>query len=164
MYIRPIRSADADRLTALYDRLSGKTVYQRFFTLLRRLPPDWAQFLATVDYVRRLALVAVDERDPDGDVIAVARYESEEGDSAPEVAFVVQDEWQTRGLGTLMFCKLLAEGRARGIEEFRAYVLAENSRMLHLITCLTDVRDRKLDRGVVELRFSFPKRDAKPGG
>ena len=162
VHIRPIRPDDADRLTTFYDRLSQQTAYQRFFSVMRRLPPDWARFLANVDYVHRLALVAVDEKDPQGHVIAVARYEAIGGPAKAEVAFVVQDQWQNRGLGTFLFCKLLAAGRARGIDEFQALVLADNPRMLDLITRLTDVRDRKLDSGVVELRFTVREPHAAP--
>ncbi len=53
--IRPIRPEDAPGLVAAYDRLSAHSAYQRFFSVRRRLPPDWAQFLATVDYRQRLA-------------------------------------------------------------------------------------------------------------
>jgi RimJ/RimL family protein N-acetyltransferase len=153
VFVRPIRPDDADRLVALYDRLSQHTAYQRFFQVMRRLPPDWARFLATVDYVRRLALVAVDDRDPEGKVIAVARYEPMGPTEAAEVAFVVQDAWQNRGLGTFLFCTLLEAARARGIDEFQAMVLADDHRILDLITRLTHVHDRRIDSGVVELRF-----------
>jgi len=59
--IRPIRPDDEPRLVDLYGRLSEHTAYQRFFTLMRRLPPSWFHFFANVDYRNRLALVA--ERD-----------------------------------------------------------------------------------------------------
>ena len=85
--IRPIRPDDADRLVALYSRLSLDTRYHRFFSAMRRLPPDWARFLATVDYRRRLALVAEADALDDPDVIGVARYESEKNGDAVEVAF-----------------------------------------------------------------------------
>ena len=55
--LRPIRSEDQDRLIAFYDRLSRHTAYQRFFTVMKRLPPDWAHLLANVDYQSRLALI-----------------------------------------------------------------------------------------------------------
>jgi RimJ/RimL family protein N-acetyltransferase len=152
--IRPIRPDDADRLVALYDRLSQRSAYQRFLHVMRRLPPDWARFLADVDYVRRLALVAVDEKDPEGNVIAVARYEPMGTPGLVEVAFVVQDAWQNRGLGTFLFCTLLEAARARGVDQFQAMVLANNGRMLDLITRLTDVRERRIDGGVVDLRFT----------
>lgn len=49
----PIRLEGKHQLTDLYARLSSETVYQRFFTVIARLPPDWARILANVDYDRR---------------------------------------------------------------------------------------------------------------
>ena len=63
---------------------------------MQRLPPDWARFLANVDYESRLALVVESPDDPDT-LIAVARYEPAGEPGAAEVAFVVQDGWQDRG-------------------------------------------------------------------
>ena len=57
--LRPIRPEDESALTALYERLSPQTAYQRFFTVMRRLPPDWAHILANVDYDRRMAIAAI---------------------------------------------------------------------------------------------------------
>jgi RimJ/RimL family protein N-acetyltransferase len=151
--IRPIRSDDAPRLIALYDRLSRDTAYQRFFSAMRRLPPDWARMLATVDYQRRLALVAEDAGAADGDVIAVARYEPSGSPDSAEVAFVVQDDWQERGLGTMMFLDLLRAAEARGIRRFCAYVLGDNRRMLDMIGRYGDVERRKIESGVVEIVF-----------
>ena len=81
--IRPIRPDDEPRLVDLYERLSRHTAYQRFFTVLRRLPADWYHFFANVDYVRRLALVAERETVAGVQLIGVGRYEpAEEPDTA----------------------------------------------------------------------------------
>jgi RimJ/RimL family protein N-acetyltransferase len=144
--IRPILPEDEPRLAALYDRLSRHTAYQRFFTVMKRLPPDWAHFLANVDYRRRLALVA--EHEP-GELIAVARYEPTDREDTAEIAFVVQDGWQDRGLGTILLGDLLQAAEARGVHRFCAYVLADNTRMLDLLLRFTDVLERKVESGVV---------------
>jgi GNAT superfamily N-acetyltransferase len=142
--IRPIRPDDAQGLVDLYARLSRHTAYQRFFTIMKRLPPDWAAILATVDYERRLALVA--ERD--GEVVGVARWEpTGDRDDTVEVAFVVQDGWQNRGLGTWLLLDLLAAAQTRHHQRFVAYVLADNTRMLDLITRFTDVEQRRIESG-----------------
>src|SRR5437899_2394634 len=70
--IRPIRPDDEPCLSELYDRSSRDTRYQRFFTVMRRLPPDWAHFLANVDYVRRFALVVEDVTAPATSLFGVA--------------------------------------------------------------------------------------------
>jgi RimJ/RimL family protein N-acetyltransferase len=163
--LRPIRPDDAPRLVELYGRLSQHTAYQRFFTVMKRLPPDWARFLAAVDYRRRLALVVEDPRD--AALIAVARYEPTERADTAEVAFVVVDAWQGRGIGRRLLDELLSAAEARGVRRFRAYVLADNARMLRLLRGHTRVDEGRLDAGVVELTFrrrraEAPARDPSP--
>jgi RimJ/RimL family protein N-acetyltransferase len=149
--LRPIRPGDAPALTQLYDRLSPESAYQRFFAVMRRLPPDWARILADVDHDRRAAIVAAG---PDGELIGVARYGTEPGADAAEIAVVVQDAWQGRGLGTILLSALLDHAVSRGITKFLAYVLADNHRMLRLIGRQGVVTERSHDQGIVSLRFT----------
>jgi RimJ/RimL family protein N-acetyltransferase len=151
--LRLIRPDDEPRLIALHDRLSAQTAYQRFFTVMRRLPTNWAHFLANVDYRARLALV-IERQDAGGpELIAVARYEPTAEAGTAEVAFVVQDAWQGKGLGRLLLQELLAAAEARGIRKFRAYVMAENRRMLQLLSRHTKVVERRRDGSVVDVFF-----------
>jgi RimJ/RimL family protein N-acetyltransferase len=174
--LRPIRADDASALTALYDRLSPESAYQRFFTVMGRLPPDWARILASVDGDRRAAIVAVS---PDDQLVGVARYSCDPGSPGSpglpgleeaEIALVVQDGWQGRGLGTILLSALLAHGEGRGVTRFRAYVLATNDRMLRLIAKVGLIAERSLDQGVVSLRFTRrptgegQPAESRPGG
>ena len=159
-HIRPIRPDDEPRLVDLYERLSRHTAYQRFFTVMRRLPNDWYHFFANVDYVRRLALVAERETVAGFQLIGVGRYEPSEEPDAAEVALVVEDGWQGRGLGALLLEAVLAAAAARGIRRFRAYVLADNHRMLRLLATRTLVEERKTEEGVTGLRFRRGAADA----
>jgi len=151
--MRPVRPDDEPRLVELYDHLSQDSRYQRFFSVMRRLPPDWAHFLANVDYIRRFALVVEAPGDPDT-LIAVARYESTSQPDSAEVAFAVQDAWQNRGLGTVLFRELLEAARGNGIRRFCAWVLGNNRRMLDLIVRLGKIQQRSFAQGVVELTFT----------
>ncbi len=125
VWLRPIRPDDAPRLIALYGRLSTRSAYQRFFTVMKRLPPDWAQVFATVDFQRRLAIVAERETPMGSELIGVGRYEPGDADDTVEVAFVVEDGWQGFGLGPILLDAVLRAGEARGIQRFRAYVLGQ---------------------------------------
>ena len=161
--IRPIRPDDEPRLVALYGRLSEHTAYQRFFTLMRRLPPSWFHFFANVDYRNRLALVAERDTAAGPELVGVGRYEPTEEEGTAEVALVVQDGWQGRGLGSLLMEDVLSAAQARGIRRFRAYVLADNERMLRLLRTRVPILERKLEEGVVALTFT-PRGDGPPDG
>jgi acetyltransferase len=157
--IRPIRPDDEPRLVDLYEHLSRASAYQRFFTLMRHLP--------SVDYVRRLALVA--ERETVGGVqlIEVGRY-SPRTSATAELAFVVEDGWPERALGAIRLEAVLDAAAARGIEQFRADVLADNHRMLRLFTSRTRVEHRITESGVTALRLrradaGAPPRPARAG-
>jgi RimJ/RimL family protein N-acetyltransferase len=151
--LRPIRPGDEPALTALYERLSPQTAYQRFFTVMRRMPPDWAHILANVDYDRRMAIVAIG---PGGELIGVARYIYEERAREAEIAIVIEDRWQSRGLGTRLLGELVDYARGKAIPRLRAYVLGDNMRMLKLIRRVTTIVDRQLESGVLSLLLAPP--------
>jgi RimJ/RimL family protein N-acetyltransferase len=149
--LRPIGPEDEAGLIAFHERLSQQSAYQRFFTIMPRLSSNWAHHLANVDYQQRLALVAVDPRT--ADLIGVARYEATSDPATAEVAFVVQDSWQNRGLGTRLFSELIRAAALNGFGRFRAWVLADNRRMLDLIVRFGAIVGRTLDQGVVDVVF-----------
>jgi GNAT superfamily N-acetyltransferase len=173
IHLRPIRPDDAPGLVALFDRLSQQTAYQRFFSVLKRLPPAYARVFANVNYRQRLAIVAERETRTGSELIGVGRYEPADASGivptdmpadvpsiaptiAPtiaEVAFVVQDGWQGRGLGSILLDEVLRAGLARGVQHFRAFVLADNYRMLGLLARRTEITGRKLEEGVVSVEF-----------
>jgi RimJ/RimL family protein N-acetyltransferase len=151
--IRPIRPDDAPRLQDLHSRLGRESAYQRFFAIAPQLPPDWARALANVDYQRRLALVV--ESVDGANLIGVGRYEPTGDANTVEVAFVVQDGWQNRGLGTILFSAILQAAAARGFRRFQAYVLSDNTRMLDLISRFTRIESRTTQQGVTDLVFTL---------
>ena len=160
--IRPIRPDDEPGLVDLYERLSRRSAYQRFFTVRRQLPQNWYHAFANVDYTSRLALVAERETVAGSRLIGVGRYEPTEEAGVAEVATVVEDGWQGRGLGAILLDEVLRAAETRGIHRFRAYVLADNQPMLRLLATHTQVDERKMEEGVVEL--TFRRRDPGEAG
>jgi RimJ/RimL family protein N-acetyltransferase len=151
--IRPIRPDDEPRLADGYSRLSASSAYRRFFAARRQLPAEWFHYFANVDYRRRLALIAEHERRGETPLVGVARYEPTSEDDCAEVAFVIGDAWQGRGLGRVLLEAILAAAELHGIHRFQADVLADNRPMLALLAHHTDVEDRKTEVGVTTVRF-----------
>jgi RimJ/RimL family protein N-acetyltransferase len=148
---RPIVPEDRDRLDRLFYRLSPKTVYRRFFTSLSRLIPAHLDRLVNVDYTDRLALVAV----IDDEVVAVARYDRLPDPTEAEVAVLVEDAWQHRGLATRLLWRLSAAARERGVELFVAGVLGENRPMMGLLQVLSDDLETTMQDGEYSVRIGL---------
>jgi RimJ/RimL family protein N-acetyltransferase len=128
LHVRPIRPDDTPALQAMHRGLSSRTVYQRFFRLLPELASDQAEHFTHVDGTQRFALVA---EDPDGALVAVARYDRLADPSQAEIAVVVADAYQHHGLGTALVSMLRASARAAGVTTFVADVLSTNRAMQH---------------------------------
>lgn len=142
VHLRPIREADGAGLLALYDRLSPESLYFRFFAVPVKDAGKVA-YLTHVDYERRYAVVA----ETAGAIVGVARWERlADRPGHAEVAFTVADEFQGRGLGGILFRRLAALARARGISVFEAEVLKSNERMLRVFE-RTGLRRETRDQG-----------------
>ncbi|MDY6811226.1 MAG: GNAT family N-acetyltransferase, partial [Actinomycetota bacterium] len=101
VHLRPIVPDDADRVVRFHGGLSERTRYMRYFGPTPTLPPRELARMTTVDYQKRVALVAV----LGGEIIAIGVYEGLGFDGKPEsaeVAFVVADDHQGRGLGPIL--------------------------------------------------------------
>ena len=152
VHMRPIVPSDADALVAFHGRLSDRTRYLRYFGPYPRIPARDLQRFSTVDHHDRVAFVAWLGHD----IVAVGRYEHLPDTDSAEVAFVVQDEHQSRGLGSILLEHLAAAGRERGIRRFVADVLAENAMMINVFreAGFRQVRSG-IEEGVLHLEFAI---------
>jgi len=131
VHIRPLRVTDERLLQDLFYRLSKDSVYERFMGHKNCHPREEIAMLADFDDTRNAALVATSNQDVE-ELLAMARYDVEPATGLAEVALVVRDEWQGRGIGTALFVRLIGLARAQGVRGFTAQVLATNGRMLKL--------------------------------
>lgn len=154
VHLRPIAPGDAGALVEMHSRLSERTVFLRFFGAYPKIPPRDLERFTTVDHHDRVALIAVlgDE------MVAVARYERVDADSA-EVAFVVRDDHQGRGIGSILLEHLAAAARECGIRRFVAEVLAENRQMIRVFIDAGYQVRRERDAGVLHLEFDIGPTD-----
>jgi acetate---CoA ligase (ADP-forming) len=157
IHIRAIRPDDKQRLLALFERLSSRSVYFRFFQSKQRLTDDELRYFTELDFTQDVALVATLREGQEEHIIGVGRYFRITQDGQPtthaEVAFTVADAHQGRGVGTLLLEHLAALARRQGIDTFEAYVLGENNRMLEVFEASGFTVQRALDTGVFHVSF-----------
>ncbi|MFE3454658.1 GNAT family N-acetyltransferase [Nonomuraea sp. NPDC059194] len=149
-HVRPIRPADADRLRAFYSRLSAESIYFRYFGPRPRLSDKEVAFFTNVDYVDRVALIATIGTE----MVAVVRYDRVDPAEA-EVAFLVEDAHQGRGVASVMLEHLAATARERGIETFIADVLPANMRMMGVLRQVGYTAQSRFADGVVRMTLDL---------
>jgi acyl-CoA synthetase (NDP forming)/GNAT superfamily N-acetyltransferase len=149
VHLRPICPEDADGINGLMERSSDQTRYYRFFGPMKRLSEKDLHRFTHVDHVDRVAFVVLL-----GDqIVAVGRFDRYPGTDDAEVAFLVEDEHQGRGLGSVLLEHLAAAARERGIKRFVAEVLAQNSKMVRVFQDAGYHSERSYEDGVVHLTF-----------
>jgi RimJ/RimL family protein N-acetyltransferase len=151
--IRPIRADDKRMLTDGLRRLSDQSVHRRFLTPKHSFSRAELRYLTEVDGRDHVALVAEHPAEPVRRLIAVARFVRLSDDPhAAEVAITVADNWQRRGLGSLLTEQLAAEARALGVRRFTATMAADNVPAHRLMAKLTDhLEQHHAGAGVDEL-------------
>ncbi len=177
--IRPIRPEDRNLMTAAFARLSPESRYQRFFAPVERLSESDLTYLTEIDHHMHEALVAIDPED--GGLVAVARYVGEKpkeggkpsgqarGTLKPaglravplreaEVAVIVGDEWQGKGLASALLQRLARRASEEGIDYFLALVLEDNQGANELFRNLVaeGTEAKGGEPGTVEIRIELP--------
>jgi GNAT superfamily N-acetyltransferase len=149
--IRSIEPADAYPLLRMFDRLSTESIYHRFFSPMPRPRRAALLHLAGLDHELHEALVA----HVGHEIVAVARYDGRPGEDDAEVAVIVDDEWQDRGLGTRLLHHLARVGSRRGLVAFRATVLGENRRALPFLRRLSPTANIRFRDGEYQVYAPF---------
>ncbi|MDL5204246.1 GNAT family N-acetyltransferase [Streptomyces sp. ALI-76-A] len=179
--IRPITVDDADRLVSFYEQVSDESKYYRFFAPYPRLSAKDVHRFTHHDFVDRVGLAAT----IGGEFIATVRYDRIGADGMPasahpspdatlaggrfapapdipdeaEVAFLVQDAHQGRGVASALLEHIAAVARERGIRRFAAEVLPANSKMIKVFTDAGYTQKRSFEDGVVRLEFDLEPTD-----
>jgi acyl-CoA synthetase (NDP forming)/RimJ/RimL family protein N-acetyltransferase len=150
VHLRPIRGRDADALVAFHAGLSQRTRYLRYFSAYPKIPARDLYRFTHVDHHDRVALIA----ELAGEIIAVGRYERIGDTDEAEVAFVVADAHQGRGIGSVLLEHLAAAAREVGIRRFMAVVLAQNAGMIRVFRDAGYETTRHVEHGEVTLEFA----------
>ncbi len=132
VFFRPIKPTDEEALAEMLYSLSADSVRKRYFTHTKTFPHKDLQLVTNIDYERELAIVAVVPGPSGDEIVGIAQYFLNSDSGVAEVAFIVQDEWQAKGLGTLLLSYLTAIAILRRVTAFYATVLPGNKAMLSI--------------------------------
>ncbi|HAK96834.1 MAG TPA: 4-hydroxybutyrate CoA-transferase [Planctomycetes bacterium] len=154
---RPIKSTDDRALRDMLYSLSPESIYYRFFQPLKQFSFAYRQKLVNVNFRDELPIVGCVARPGGEEIVAAGRYIREPGRNLAEIAFLVQDEWQNKGMGTHLLQFLARCARKSGITQFRASVLRDNKAMLNVFHSSGFNVHIKLEEDVYSLTMDIGK-------
>lgn len=164
MTIRAIRPTDKDELRRGFSQLSSDAIYNRFFQAKRELTEQELRYLTELDFRDHVALVVETEVEGVVRAVGVGRFVRKtggEGSDRAEVAFTVGDEFQGRGVGTLLLEHLARLAPTLGIRHFDALVLPENRQMLEVFEHSGLAVVEQVSQGVVNVRMALAEGSGK---
>jgi GNAT superfamily N-acetyltransferase len=135
IFIRPVEPDDKAAIVSGFEKLSPESRYRRFFSPLVRLSDRDLAYLTEVDHRDHEALIAHSEH---GEPLGVARFVRGSDPHKAEVAVVVIDEWQGRGVATALLTQLADRARHEGVQVFTATILTDNRDALGLMRAVGD--------------------------
>ncbi len=130
IFFRPIKPTDDAALSKMLYSLSPASIRTRYMAQTVAFPHRDIQRLTNIDYTQDISIVGTVPGVSGDQVVAIAQYYLDPKTQAAEVAFLVQDEWQKKGMGTFLLAYLAQIAKQRGVKQFYAKVLAANKAML----------------------------------
>lgn len=154
-HFRPIHPTDEPLMRDLLYALSQETLYYRFMSHNQRFGQREIQNFVYVDHRKDVAIVGTLPEAHGDDIVAVGRYYLDESTNLAEVAFIIRDEWQNKGLGTFLFRHLITLAKASGIAGFTAEVLRDNKRMQAIFNHSGYKVQSVVEEGVYSFKIDF---------
>jgi len=156
IFLRPVRISDEPLLKDFFYSLSETTIYRRFIMERKDMPHEKLQeTFVVIDYTKQMVILAVVEEEGREIITGVAQFRGHEGSHTAEVAVVVKDEFQNRGIGTELLRHLTYIAKRQGLLGFSAEVLKENRVMLHLFEKMGFSMEKETLPEVYNLRLGF---------
>jgi len=153
--IRPIKPSDEDMMRELFYQFSDEAKYLRYFSKVSSMPHKNMQRYVNIDYDKTLSIVGVLQTGSTQKIIAEARYSYYEPDNTYELAFIVNEEYQGRGIAGFLLEYLLKIAKERGIKHACASVLYENSKMIKVFKRGTLKPEINVEDGVIVFRYNL---------
>ena len=153
--LRPVRIRDEPLLKEFFYSLSDQSLYRRFISVRTDMPHELLQEFVVIDYTRSMVILATVGGPEDETVLGVGQYGIEPDSHSAEIALVVRDDWQNRGVGKALLQYLYELARRQGLHGFTAEVLVDNGAMLHLFESMGFEIQKRKEQGVYEMKMAF---------
>jgi acyl-CoA hydrolase/RimJ/RimL family protein N-acetyltransferase len=158
---RAIKPSDEEAMRRLFYRFSNTAVYRRFLFPISTMPHDKIQEYVNVDYSQVMSVVALAGESDEEAIIAEARYVKDDQSAYGEVAFIVDEKYQGRGMATYLYQMLIRLAKERGLKGFSAEVLPANKEMMKVFEKGDLPIDARLETGLYRLTIPFDSESPK---
>lgn len=153
--LRPVRISDEPLVKDCFYSLSDKSIYRRFFSRRTDMPHEYLQKFVVIDYSQQMVILALLEHEEREECIGIGQYSIIETSNTADLALVVRDDYQDKGIGAELLSYLTLLAKKQGLFGFSAEVLVDNRPMHHLIQKMGLTIEKRLEAGVVEMKLSF---------
>ncbi|HEX7177165.1 MAG TPA: GNAT family N-acetyltransferase [Pyrinomonadaceae bacterium] len=157
VYLRAVKPTDEAMMKELFYTCSEQSLYDRYFQVVKAMPHEKLQRIVNVDYENEMSVVARMREGGHERIVGAASYTLNPATNTADVAFLVHDEYQARGLGTLLLQHLMRIARSKGVAGFTADVLAHNHAMLKVFHNSGCEMKSSLADNVYQLEFYFDR-------
>lgn len=153
--LRPVKITDETPLKDFFYALSEDSMYLRFFSMRKDMPRQRLQEFMVIDYSRKMVILAILQDKDKETIVGLGQYEVNRDMHTAEVAIVVRDEYQGKGVGKEILSYLTYLARRQGLLAFTAEVLVENKPMITLFEKMGFDIEKRREEGVYEMRLRF---------
>ncbi|MGQ9693704.1 MAG: GNAT family N-acetyltransferase [Thermodesulfobacteriota bacterium] len=153
--LRPVKLSDEPLLKDFFNFLSDQSLYRRFISMRQDMPHERLQEFVVIDYTKEMVILATLREGEVEKVVGIGQYGINEENRTAEVALVVKDEYQNKGIGGELLSYLTYLAKREGLLGFTAEVLVENKSMLHLFEKMRFDIQKRITQGVYELQLGF---------
>jgi len=153
--LRPVKISDEPLLKDFFYSLSDQSLFRRFISVRKDMPHERLQDFVIIDHTKEMVILATVRDEEAEKAVAIGQYGINGETHSAEVALVVRDDYQNKGIGTELLSYLTYLAKRAGLLGFTAEVLVENKPMQHLFEKMGFDTQRKTDQGVYELKMAF---------
>ncbi len=155
IFLRPVKISDEPLLKDLFYSLSDQSMYRRFISTRKDMPHELLQDYVVIDYTKEMIILVIQPSEDKEEVLGMGQYRIIENTHTADVAFVIRDEYQNRGIGRELLSYLTLLAKKQGLLGFSAEVLIDNYPMQHLFESMGFDIEKRNAEGIYEMKMTF---------